>query len=118
MAAEPPYGDFSPDEPRIFDAEDKEEEGPTEQGRTPPSASPQGEGGTPAKREDAGVEPPPVRPAPPNPLTGQKSGGESDNLPPPIAAEDEADKSVLMPDPFEDLVGKRRGFSSTKRARR
>ena len=57
------------------------------------------------RSEDAGVEPPPGRPAPPSPLTGQRSGGENENLPPPIAAKDEADESVSMPDPFEDLVG-------------
>ena len=77
MTAEPPYGDFSPGEPGVFDAEDKEEENPMERGRTPPSASPQGKGKMPAGHEDTGVEPPLGRPAPLSPLTGQKSGGES-----------------------------------------
>ena len=117
MTAEPPYGDFLPDEPGVFDAEDDEEEGQTEQGHTPPSTSPQGEGKTPAGHEDARVEPPPGQPAPQSPSAEQRSGEEGEILPPPIAVEDEADESMLMTD-FEDLVGKRWGFSSTKRARR
>ena len=118
MTAEPPYRDFSPYEPGIFDDEDEGEEGPTEQGRTPPSASPQGEGETPAGHEDAGVEPPRGQPASQGPPAEQKSGEETENLPPPIPAEDGNNESVSMPDPFEDLVGKKWGFSSAKRARR
>ena len=118
MAVGSPYGDFSPDEYGIFDDEDEEEEGPEEQGRAPPPAPPQGEGEAPASGGDARVELPPKQPAPPNPPAGQKSGEESEALPPPIPAEDRDDKSVSMPDPFEDLAGKRWGFSSAKRARR
>ena len=44
VIAEPPYRDFSPDEPGVFDAEDEEEEGPTEQGRTRLSVSPKERG--------------------------------------------------------------------------
>ena len=36
----------------------------------------------------------------------------AENLPPLIPAGDGDDESVSMPDPFEDLVGKRWGFSS------
>ena len=39
MAVGPPYGDFSPDEPGIFDDEDEGEDGPKEQGCTPPPLS-------------------------------------------------------------------------------
>ena len=115
---EPPYGDFSPDEPGTFDDEDEGEEGPTEQGRAPPSVSPQGEGETLAGRGEAGEEPPPGQPAPQSPSTERGPGGEAGDLPPSIPIEDEGDESVSMPDPFEDLVGKRWGFSSAKRARR
>ena len=41
MTVGPPYGDFSPNEPGIFDDEDEGEEGPKEQGRTTPPAPPQ-----------------------------------------------------------------------------
>ena len=118
MAVGPPFGDFSPDEYGVFNDEDEGEEGPEEQGHAPPPASPQGDGEMLASGGEARLEPPRGQPAPPDPPAGQKLGGESETLPPPIPAEDEDNKSVLMLDPFEDLVGKRWGFSNTKRARR
>ena len=107
MAVGPPFGAFSSDEYGVFDDEDEGEEGPEEQGCTPPPAPPRGEREMSARGEDAGVEPPPGQPAPQNPPAGQKSGGESEDLPPPIPAEDGDDKSVSMPDTFEHLAGKR-----------
>ena len=118
MAVGSPFGDFSPDDYGVFDDEEEGEEDPEEQGRTPPPVPPRGERATPARGEDAGVEPPPGQPAPPNPPAGQKSGEESKDLAPPIPTEDGDDESVSMPDPFEDLVGKRWGFSNAKQARR
>ena len=118
MAVRPPFGDFPPDEYGVFDDEEEEEEGPEEQGHARPPASSQGEGEMPASGGEAGVELPPGQPAPPTLPAGQKSGEESEALQPPIPVEDGDDKSMSMPDPFEDLAGKRWGFSSTKRARR
>ena len=71
-----------------------------------------------AGRGEAGVEPSPGQPAPQSLPAERGPGGEAEDLPPPILIEDEGDESVSMPDPFEDLVGKRWGFSSAKRARR
>ena len=114
----PPFGDFSPEEPRPFGDEDEEEAASGEQARRSPPAPLRDEGEVPASGGSVVVELRPERPAPPNMQAGQESDGESEALPPPILADQGDDEILAVPDLFGDLAEKRWGFFETKRALR